>query len=127
MTTWSSDELDKIGAADELELAPRRPDGTLRHPVTIWVVRLGDNLYIRSYHGQRGSWYRAAQTSQYGQIRAGGVEKSVRFAAADTALNDQIDDAYRRKYGRHSQYVAPMLAPQVRETTLELIPADTTR
>lgn len=126
MTTWSSNELDKLGTADELELAPRRPDGTWRRSVTIWVVRLGDSLYVRSYHGQTGSWYRAAQNSQQGRIRAGGVEKSIRFVAADTALNDQIDDAYRKKYGRYSQYVAPMLAPKVRETTLELIPADAT-
>jgi hypothetical protein len=38
-TTWTSDELERIGAADELELAVRRSDGTLRPPVAIWVVR----------------------------------------------------------------------------------------
>ena len=48
MTAWTSDELDKIGAADELELASLRRDGTLRKPVTVWVVRRGD-LYVRSY------------------------------------------------------------------------------
>ncbi len=48
MAKWTSDELDKIGAADELELAPLRRNGTLRNPVTIWVVRLGDDLYVRS-------------------------------------------------------------------------------
>jgi hypothetical protein len=35
MSTWTSDELDKIGGADELELASMRPDGTRRKPVTI--------------------------------------------------------------------------------------------
>jgi hypothetical protein len=53
MTTWTSDELDNIGNADELQLTTRRPDGSLRNPVTIWVVRHGDDLYIRSY---RGPW-----------------------------------------------------------------------
>ena len=52
MTTWTSDELDKIGNAEELRLATQRPDSTLRNPVTIWVVRHGDDLYIRSYRGQ---------------------------------------------------------------------------
>jgi hypothetical protein len=42
MTTWTSDELDKIGTAEELVIAPPQGDGTLRNPVTIWVVRLGD-------------------------------------------------------------------------------------
>jgi hypothetical protein len=39
MTDWPSDELEKIAAADELQLASARPDGRLRKPVTIWVVR----------------------------------------------------------------------------------------
>src|SRR2546423_1633461 len=42
MAPWSSEELNKIGAADELKLASARHDGTLRNPVTIWVVRCGD-------------------------------------------------------------------------------------
>ncbi len=32
---WTSDELDKIGNADELEMVSLRQDGTLRRPVTI--------------------------------------------------------------------------------------------
>ncbi len=51
MTTWTNDELTKIGTAEELQIAARRGDGTLRNPVTIWVVRLGDDLYIRSVKG----------------------------------------------------------------------------
>ena len=51
MTRWTSDEIARIGAADELELAALRRDGTLRNPVTIWVVRHGDDLYVRSAYG----------------------------------------------------------------------------
>jgi len=47
MTAWTGEELARIGAADELELAALRRDGTLRKPVTIWVVRHGDDLYVR--------------------------------------------------------------------------------
>ena len=46
MSRWTSDELDKIGAAEELQIASVRRDGTLRKPVTIWVVRHGDDLYV---------------------------------------------------------------------------------
>ncbi len=60
MTPWTSDELDRIGGAEELQIAPRRPDGTLRTPVTIWVVRVSDDLYVRSYRGRSGAWFRAA-------------------------------------------------------------------
>ena len=52
MTAWTSDELDKIGAAEELRIASLRRDGTLRNPVTIWVVRLDDDLYVRAYKGR---------------------------------------------------------------------------
>jgi hypothetical protein len=33
MAAWTSDELDKIGAADELEFASAKRAGTLRKPV----------------------------------------------------------------------------------------------
>lgn len=123
MTTWTGDELNKIGAAEELQIAPRRRDGTLRNPVTIWVVRVGDDLFVRSYRGRDGSWFRAAQMSHEGRIRAGGIEQDVTFALeADSGINDQIDAAYRAKYGRYPQYVAPMLTAEVRCTTIKLVP-----
>jgi hypothetical protein len=34
--SWNPDELKEIGAAAELSVAPRRPDGTLRPATTIW-------------------------------------------------------------------------------------------
>jgi hypothetical protein len=45
--TWSPHDLHSIGASEELQLASRRPDGSLRPFVTIWVVRAGNDLYIR--------------------------------------------------------------------------------
>jgi len=124
MTAWTSDELKKIGAADELEIAPLRSDGTPRKPVTIWVVRLGDDLYVRSYKGRGGSWFRAAQVRHEGRIRAGGVEKDVSFVdETDPALNEQINAAYRSKYrGYDAQYVDPMVASDAQATTIKLVP-----
>ncbi len=34
MTAWTRAELDSIGGAEEIEIAPRRRDGSLREPVT---------------------------------------------------------------------------------------------
>jgi len=47
-----SDELDRIGEPEELKIASVRRDGTLRRPVTIWIVRHGDDLaaYRAKYH-----------------------------------------------------------------------------
>ena len=51
MTAWTSDELSRIGQAEELQITSARPDGTMRPYVTIWVVRVGDDLYVRSAFG----------------------------------------------------------------------------
>ena len=124
MTTWTSDELDKIGAAEELRIASLRRDGTLRKPVTIWVVRHGDDLYVRSVNGRTAAWYRGTQVRHEGHIRAGGVEKDVTFVEeTDPGINDQIDVVYRTKYRRYgARFVDPMVAPAARAATLKLVP-----
>lgn len=123
MTTWTNDELNKIGSAEELQISGLRPDGTLRDRVTIWVVRVGDNLYVRSARGHSGVWYNKALITHKGRIRAGGVEKNVTFVeVSDAALNEKIDAEYLSKYGRYPQYVAPMVTAEVKETTLKLEP-----
>ncbi len=73
MSDWTSEELTRIAAADELELASLRGDSTGRSPVTIWVVRHGENLYVRSVNGPGAAWYRGTQTRREGHFRAGGA------------------------------------------------------
>jgi hypothetical protein len=123
MTTWTNDELDKIGRAEELRIASVRRDGTLRKPVTIWVVRHGDDLYVRSGYGRAAAWFRGTQLRHEGHIKAGGIDKDVIFEDAAPALNDQIDAAYRTKYRCHeARWVDPMVAPEARSTTIKLVP-----
>lgn len=123
MTTWTSDELNKIGTAEELQITSLRRDGTLRKPVTIWGVRVGDDLYVRCANGRTGAWFRRAQARHEGRIRAGGVEKDVTFVEeTDPGINDKIDAAYLAKYRRYPQYVAPMVTPEVRAATIKLVP-----
>ena len=99
MANWTRDELDKIAKADELQIVTLRGDGTPRKPVTIWVVRHGNDLYVRSGYGDRAAWYRGTQRQRDGHIKAGGVEKDVHFEdTADPVLNDAIDAVYRSKY-----------------------------
>src|SRR5437899_1761292 len=123
MSAWSSDELEKIAAADELQRASEQPDGTLRKPVTIWVVRLGDDVYVRSVYGRTSHWFRGTEDRHQGHIRAGGVDKDVRFVEADDDVNDEIDAAYRTKYQHYAaSSVDPLFAPGARAATLELVP-----
>ena len=124
MPAWTRDELTKIAAAEELELASVRRDDALGNPVTIWVVRVADDLYVRSWKGDAGAWFRATQVRHTGHIEAGGVGKDVTFVAeTDNDVNDRIDAAYRTKYRRHGgRYVDPMVAPTARATTIKLVP-----
>jgi hypothetical protein len=122
MTAWTADELDRIGGADELQLASVRDDGTLRRPVTIWVVRQGDDLYVRSVYGRSSTWFRGTQNRHEGHIEAGGVDKDVLFIDTNE-LNDEIDAAYRTKYQRYpAEYVDPMARSDARAATIRLVP-----
>ena len=123
MTVWTSDELEKIGTAEELEIAPLLSDGTIRKPVIIWVVRVGDDLYVRSYTGRGGPWFRAALDCYAGRVWAGGVVKDVAFVEEnDQSINNQIDSVYLDKYRHYPQWVAPMVTPEVRAATIKLVP-----
>ena len=126
MMTWTSDELSKIGAAEELEIASLRRDGTMRNPVTIWVVRHGDDLYVRSVNGRTAAWFRGTQVRHEGHIQAGGVDKDVTFVDADPDINDQIDAAYRTKYHRYAaSIISHIVSPEARSATIKLVPRST--
>jgi hypothetical protein len=129
MTTWTSDELNKIGEADELRIASLRPDGTLRKRVTIWVVRVGDDLYVRSAYERNAAWFRGTQVLHEGRIWAGGIEKDVAFvdvAETDQGIHEQIDAAYRSKYRHYPQsFVSPVVSAESRSVTIKLLPRST--
>jgi hypothetical protein len=118
-TAWTAEQLDAIGAAQELRLAARGSDGTLRVPVPIWVVRVGDELFVRSWRGADGAWYRAVQASGAGRVSAGGVEADAALVAGGD--DDAIDAAYREKYASYPSHVGPMVTDQARATTLRLV------
>jgi hypothetical protein len=127
MTAWLSNELDRIEKTEELQIASLRADGTLRKPVTIWVVRLGDNLYVRSVNGRTSAWFRGTQTRHEGHIQAGGVDKDVTFVEeADPGIGEQIDAAYRTKYRRYAASIINSInSPAARAATIKLVPRST--
>jgi hypothetical protein len=123
MTSWSKNDLDRVGGAEELQLASRRPDGTLRPYVTMWVVRAGDALYVRSAHGPDNPWYRRATAAGDGRIRAGGLERDVTFADAAPDVHDRIDEAYHAKYDRYGPaIVGSVVGAEAVPVTIRLVP-----
>src|SRR5258706_2305750 len=124
MSIWANDELNKIGKAEELQIASLRNDGTLRTPRIIWVVRLGDDLYVRSVNGRTSAWFRGVQTRHEGHIRAGGVDKDVTFVEeSDSNINNQIDAAYATKYRRYAaSIISHINGSGARAATIKLVP-----
>jgi hypothetical protein len=126
MSTWTSDELSRIGAAEELQLASQRRDGTLRPYVTMWIVRAGDNLYVRSAFGPDNPWFRRAKASGTGRIRAGGLERNVTFAEPAPGVHAAIDAAYHSKYDRYGpRIVGTVVGPDAEAVTIRLVPQRT--
>lgn len=124
MTSWTSGELDAVGRAEELRLASRRRDGTLRPYVTMWVVRAGDELYVRSARGPANGWYVRALRAGAGRIRAGGVERDVTFAEpVGPDVHAVIDAAYHAKYDRYGPaIVGSVVGEQAAGVTVRLLP-----
>ena len=125
MSDWTQDELQRIGEAEELQVSSRRPDGSLRPFVTIWVVRAGDDIYVRSAYGPENGWFRRAQASRTGRIRAGGIERDVTFADAPAGVHAAIDAAYHAKYDRYGErIVRTVVGDAVAPLTIRLVPTD---
>jgi hypothetical protein len=123
MHDWTEDELTRIGDAVELRIASIRRDGTQRPYVIIWVVRAGDDLYVRSAYGADNPWFRRAVASGNGRVLAGGLEPAVTFERPGDEVMKAVDAAYNDKYARYGRgIVNTVVGPKTWPTTLRLVP-----
>jgi hypothetical protein len=122
-SAWTSDELDRLGQATEIQLASRRPNDSLRPFATIWVVRSGDDLFVRSAHGWDNGWFQRALRSGHGRVRAGGIERDVAFEQPGREVATDITAAYHAKYDRYGPaIVGTVISPEAVRSTLRLVP-----
>ncbi len=120
---WSPEALDRIGPAEELQIAGRRANGTLRAPITIWSVAVGGSVYVRAVAGRAAGWHRGTQIRREGQITVEGTTYDVVFSSADPALGAEIDEAFRAKYVRWPDETDSLLTGTARESTIRIQPA----
>jgi hypothetical protein len=118
---WTAADLDAFGAAEEIQVTVTRADGTARRPVTVWVVRVGDDLYARSWAGQGSRWVQAALRSGAGRIQTGDLQREIAFQPAAGPGQEPIDQAYRIKYARYES-ASTMASPTAGESTVRLVP-----
>lgn len=122
---WSAEELAQIGRADELRIAVQGLDGTLRRWVPIWVVCVGDQVYVRTWHRRDNGWFGHVLESRRARIRVPGLDATVAVHDVgddkDAELRAGVDAAYRAKYGRYgSTTVDRMVNDDAAATTLQL-------
>lgn len=123
MTAWTQNDLTSIGGAEELKIASLQRDGTLRNPVTIWVVPYGDGIYVRSVNGRSAAWFRGTRVRHEGRIWAGDVERDVTFVDAEHGIDDELDAVYRAKYRQYAaSIISHIVSPEARSTTIKLVP-----
>ncbi len=120
---WSAEDLHLINAAGELQIAVRRPDGSLRRWLPIWVVCAGEQAYVRTWHRRDTGWFGHALRSHRARIRVPGLEADITVedvGDASARVTADVDDAYRTKYGRGG--AESMVTAAAVATTLRLDP-----
>jgi hypothetical protein len=126
VTEWSQGDLDLLGGAAEVEVSSVRHDGSLSPARTVWIVRVGDQLYLRSVNGPDGAWYRLTRASRQGRIEARGVVRDVTWVDVDAAGQPDVDPAvdaeYARKYQGATSAIAHITSPLARATTMRVQP-----
>ncbi|GAB92548.1 DUF2255 family protein [Gordonia rhizosphera] len=119
--TWNTQQLDRIGGSEELHITSYRRDGSLRKWTPIWVVRVDDDLYIRSAYGADGAWYRHA-TAGTARVQVGDLESDATLEKVnDEQTNDRVADAYRAKYHNQPGALKPMLDVPSAASTVRLV------
>jgi hypothetical protein len=122
MAGWSGEELDRLEAAEELQLATLRGGRGLSSYTTMWVVRVGADVFVRSAGGSSRPWFRRAMANGSGRVRTKGVQRDVTFELARTESRAKVDAAYHSKYDRYGEnIVGRVVGPNVESVTLRLV------
>jgi hypothetical protein len=118
----TADALHHLADVEEIRIGFRRRDGSTRS-VPIWVVQVGDRIYVRSVRGSKGGWYRRLRANPDGEVRDGEHRHLVRAeVVTDASTLAEVTRAYATKYGG-SPFVRPLLGRPSVAATLRLDPA----
>ena len=120
--SFSSDDLARIGGAEEIEIETQAPDAPV-HRTIIWVVVDGDEVFVRSVRGRNARWYREAAANAAVAIHVDGRRlPATAIPATDPDSIERTSAALRVKYERIPG-LRSMLKPDVLDATFRLEPA----
>lgn len=119
MTTFDADTLRALRDVQEPRIR------TARHPksaVVIWVVVDGDDVFVRSWLGARGRWYKDLAAGGAATLEFAGRLVAVQAVpVGDDASVERASREILRKY-RHSSHAQEMVRAEILPTTLRLEP-----
>ena len=122
---WTANQIRRLHATKELEIASRRRGGSLRPYLPIWVVTVDDQVYVRTWYRRSTGWYGHALKTGQARIRVQSIEADVAIADLGNgghALRAVIDHAYQAKYGPDGGgALAQMITDDAAATTLRLL------
>ena len=114
--------LNQLNSREEIDIETRSATGR-PHRITVWVVVVDNNVYVRSVRGRSGRWYQEITANPQGAIYVDGQRISVRaIPVTDPATIARVSNAYLQKY-RGSPFVNGLLREETLPTTLRLEPA----
>lgn len=100
----------------EKEVRVEAPSGR----VPIWIVTVGDAVYVRSYRAGAGRWYRHVSQLPQFVLEIGGEDVAVRpEPVSDPDEVAAVNESYSTKYAGEAE-TAEMVTPEVAETTIRL-------
>jgi hypothetical protein len=113
----------RLEQAEEVQIETRQPGASSpAHRATIWVVVVGDDVFVRSVRGTDGRWYQEIKTNPLAVVHVDGQHLRVKaMPVTDNMLIARVSDEYQKKYGT-SAYLPPLMRPEVLPTTLRLEP-----
>ena len=96
--------------------------GTCRNAATIWVTVSGDQVFVRSWSGANGRWYRGLAAGGPATLEFGGRCSPVQaIPASDPDSVARANHEYLKKY-RLSSHAREMVRAEILSTTLRLEP-----
>ena len=119
---FDRDALELLATTREIRVETQQPDGPV-HSAIIWIVVDGDDVFIRSWLGERARWYREAVANPAVTIVAGDRRLPARAVhATDPDSVRRCSDGILGKY-RKSKSAQSMVAEDILDTTLRLDPS----
>jgi hypothetical protein len=98
---------------------------TEKHPktaVVIWVVVADDEVFVRSWRGDKGRWYRDLAAGGAATLEFAGRRLAVQAVPVnDPAAIDRTSREFLRKY-QPSSHAPEMVRSEILSTTLRLEP-----